>query len=106
LERRDDRATALRDREPERSEHAVAARKLAEAIYFDDRDRYLGIVRSALFELPSEVEETALHWRSSRLEEHGYPTWEEALSIYAPPETDEQAAKTLLLPVAPAEPTS
>ena len=61
-------------------------RRLAEAIYLDDRDRYLGIVRSALFELPSEVEETALHWRASRLEEHGYPTWDEALSIYAPPE--------------------
>ena len=39
-------------------------------------------MRSALFELPSEVEETALHWRASRLEEHGYPTWDEALSIY------------------------
>ncbi len=71
---------------PERTEHALAVRRLAEAIYFDDRDRYLGIVRSALFELPSEVEETALHWRASRLEEHGYPTWDEALSIYAPPE--------------------
>jgi hypothetical protein len=71
---------------PERAEHAVAVRRLAEAIYHDDRDRYLGIVRSALFELPSEVEETAMHWRASRLEEHGYPTWDEALSIYAPPE--------------------
>jgi hypothetical protein len=58
---------------------------LAEAIYHDDRDRYLGIVRSALFELPSEVEETALHWRASRLE--GTATRrDEALSIYAPPE--------------------
>ena len=72
--------------DPERNEHALAVRRLAEAIYFDDRDRYLGIVRSALFELPSEVEETALRWRASRLEEHGYPTWDEALSIYAPPE--------------------
>ena len=71
---------------PERTEHANAVRRLAEAIYHDDRDRYLGIVRSALFELPSEVEETALRWRASRLEEHGYPTWDEALSIYAPPD--------------------
>jgi hypothetical protein len=84
---------------PERSEHAMAARKLAEVIYLDDRDRYLGIVRSALFELPSEVEETALHWRASRLEEHGYPTWEEALSIYAPPET---APSALAEPLPPA----
>jgi hypothetical protein len=86
---------------PERSEHAVAARKLADVIYLDDRDRYLGIVRSALFEIPSEVEETALHWRGSRLEEHGYPSWDEALSIYAPPET---AADALAEPMAPALP--
>ena len=86
---------------PERSEHAMAARKLADVIYLDDRDRYLGIVRSALFELPSEVEETALRWRASRLEEHGYPTWDEALSIYAPPET---ALSALAEPQGPAPP--
>ena len=85
---------------PERTEHAIAARRLAEAIYLDDRDRYLGIIRAALFELPSEVEETALHWRASRLEEHGYPTWDEALSIYAAPE-----AKTSVL-AAPPRPES
>jgi len=86
---------------PDRSEHVAAVRKLADVIYLDDRDRYLGIVRSALFELPSEVEETALHWRASRLEEHGYPTWDEALSIYAPPET---AHSALAQPMTPAPP--
>ena len=70
---------------PERSEHAIAARRLAEVLFLDDRARYQGIVRSALFEMASEVEETALRWRTSRLEEHGYPSWEEAQSIYAPP---------------------
>jgi hypothetical protein len=88
---------------PERTEHAIAARRLAETIYLDDRDRYLGIVRSALFELPSEVEETALHWRASRLEEHGYPTWDEALSIYALPEAKTQGLAAPPLPAAPAE---
>jgi hypothetical protein len=85
---------------PERSEHAVAARRLAEVLFIDDQDRYLGIIRSALFELPSEVEETALHWRASRLEEHGYPTWDEALSIYAPPETIVSALAEPMLPAA------
>lgn len=73
---------------PEHAEHAPAVRHLAEMLFHEDRSRYLGIIRSALFELPSEVEETALHWRGSRLEEHGYPTWDEALSIYAPPAND------------------
>jgi hypothetical protein len=85
---------------PERSEHTVAVRRLAEVLYVDDVDRYLGIIRSALFELPSEVEETALHWRASRLEEHGYPTWDEALSIYAPPETIPSALAEPMLPAA------
>jgi hypothetical protein len=77
---------------PERTEHAPAVRNLAEMLFHEDRSRYLGIIRSALFELPSEVEETALHWRVSRLEEHGYPTWDEALSIYAPPAKDASSA--------------
>lgn len=72
---------------PEHEEHGIAARRLAEVLFLDDQPRYAGLIRSALFELPSEVEETALHWRNSRLEEHGYPTWDEALSIYAPPES-------------------
>jgi hypothetical protein len=84
---------------PERTEHAIAVQRLAETLYVDDVSRYQGIIRSALFELPSEVEETALHWRASRLEEHGYPTWDEALSIYASPET---AGTALAEPLAPA----
>ncbi|MHC4430100.1 MAG: DUF6178 family protein, partial [Planctomycetota bacterium] len=36
--------------------------------------------------LPGELEEQALHWRQSRLEERGFPPWEEALAAYAPPE--------------------
>ncbi|HEX4823695.1 MAG TPA: DUF6178 family protein [Candidatus Polarisedimenticolaceae bacterium] len=70
---------------PEHTEHAPAGRRLAEILFLDDQARYLGIVRSALFELPSEVEEEALRWRNSRLEEHGYPPFEEALSVYAAP---------------------
>ena len=70
---------------PERAEHASAARQLTEILFLDDAARYFGLVRAALFELPSELEETALRWRASRLEEHGYPSFEEALSIYAPP---------------------
>jgi hypothetical protein len=88
---------------PDRSEHAVAARRLAEVLFIDDPDRYYGIIRSALFELPSEVEETALHWRASRLEEHGYPTWDEALSIYAPPEKPVSALADPQLPSPPAD---
>jgi len=70
---------------PERPEHVLAVRRLAETLYLDDQPRYAGLIRTALFDLPSEVEESALRWRLSRLEEHGYPPLEEATQIYEPP---------------------
>ncbi len=66
-------------------EHAPAARRFAEILYRDDQERYLGIVHAAKFELPSELEERALQFRTSRLEEHGFVRKEEALEIYAAP---------------------
>lgn len=71
---------------PAHAEHASAIRRFAEAFFHDDQPRYFGILRSALREVPSEVEESAYRWRQSRLEEHGFPGFEEALSVYAPPE--------------------
>ena len=43
--------------------------------------RYLESVR---WELPSELEETSLRWRSGRLADLGYPDMYEAMAIYAP----------------------
>ena len=55
---------------------------------------------AALHELPAEVEEQALHWRQSRLEERGFPPWEEALAVYAPP----MGTRSHPLAPAPADP--
>lgn len=66
-------------------EHAPAVRRIAHMFCSEDPERYLRVMWSAVSELPSELEERALHWRRSRLEEHGFPPWEEALSIYAAP---------------------
>jgi hypothetical protein len=70
---------------PERTEHVLPVHRFAEMLWLDDQARYAGLVRAAAFELPSEVEEMSLRWRTARLEEHGYPPFEEALSVYAPP---------------------
>jgi len=70
---------------PAVSEHAAAVRRLAELFFTRDPDRYLRILHGAQWELPAEVEEQALAWRQSRLEEHGFPNWNEALEVYAPP---------------------
>jgi hypothetical protein len=66
-------------------EHAPAIQQVARMLFLEQPERYQRVLWSAAYELPAELEEQALHWRSSRLEEHGFPPWEEALGVYAPP---------------------
>jgi hypothetical protein len=66
-------------------EHAPAIRRFAEIFMADHPERYNRVLWSAMWELPSEIEEQALRWRQSRLEEHGFPPWDEAIDVYAPP---------------------
>jgi len=70
---------------PTIKEHAAAAQRLMQLFYVEHPERYQRAVWASLWELPAELEELALQWRRSRLEEHGFPDWEEALNIYAPP---------------------
>ena len=43
-----------------------------------------GIVYGMLFELPSEMEEDALRWRTRRLNDLGFPDREDAMRVYRP----------------------
>ncbi len=67
------------------AEHGPAIRRILEILFLEQPERYRQLLWSAQWELPLEVEEMAHHWRQSRLEEHGFPPWEEALEIYRPP---------------------
>jgi hypothetical protein len=71
---------------PAIAEHAAAIRGLLQLFYQELPERYQRAIWAAQWELPAELEEAALKWRDSRLEEHGFPRRDEALSIYAPPE--------------------
>jgi hypothetical protein len=71
---------------PTIAEHAPAIGRLLKVFFDDQPERYQQVLWSAQWELASDLEEQALHWRQLRLEEHGFPEWEEALSVYAPPE--------------------
>lgn len=66
-------------------EHAAPIRRLLQFMYVEQADRYFEILWATRSDLPSEIEEQALHWRRSRLEEHGFPGPEEAQAIYRPP---------------------
>ena len=70
---------------PEIAEHAPAIQRYLQIFYLEQPERYQRIMWDSLWELPSEVEERALAWRQSRLEEHGFPVREDALDVYAPP---------------------
>jgi hypothetical protein len=70
---------------PSIPEHAPSIRRILQLFYQEQPERYQRTLWSSLWELPAELEEQACHWRQSRLEEHGFPTWEEALGVYAPP---------------------
>lgn len=66
-------------------EHAPAARTVLERLFQDDPARYQRVVWAAVSELPAQLEEDALRWRGSRLEEHGYVPFDEAVTVYALP---------------------
>jgi len=67
-------------------EHAPAIRRIAQMLYVEQPELFRRALWTAVVELPSELEEQALHWRQSRLEEHGYPPWDEAIGVYSPPD--------------------
>jgi len=82
------------------TEHAAAAQRIAQMFFVDQPDRYDRILWAALYELPGEIEEQALRLRQSRLEERGFPPWDEAIGVYAPP----RGIRAHPRPPAPADP--
>jgi hypothetical protein len=53
-------------------------RALFEAAYWS----YFRLMQAVQWELGSDSEEWALRWRTGRLEDLGFPTWDEAMRIY------------------------
>ncbi|MFO0580631.1 MAG: DUF6178 family protein [Anaeromyxobacter sp.] len=70
-----------------------AVRGVVDDLYAEDPFAASRLMSSLRFELPSELEETALRWRAGRLADLGYPPLEEALSWFArPPRTASEPA--------------
>ncbi|MEM7409764.1 MAG: DUF6178 family protein [Myxococcota bacterium] len=53
-------------------------RTLFEGAYWS----YFRLMQSLLWELKSDTEEWALRWRTGRLEDLGFPSWDDAMRIY------------------------
>jgi len=63
----------------------VAVRGIIDDLYAENPFMATRLLSAIQWELPSELEESALRWRSGRLADLGYPSREEALSWFARP---------------------
>jgi hypothetical protein len=63
----------------------LAVRGVLDDLYAEDAFAATRLLSSIRWDLPSELEETALRWRTGRLADLGIPTLEEALSWFARP---------------------
>ncbi len=77
---------------------------LLRTLFEHDYWSYFRLLQSVIWELEPEVEEWALRWRAGRLEDLGFPPWEEAMGIYRYLPPDQLGA--LPADAAPLAPTS
>ena len=56
--------------------------KLLGAVFREDYWLYFRMLQGVIWELQSDLEEWALRWRTGRLEDLGFPSWDVAMRIY------------------------
>jgi hypothetical protein len=61
---------------------AASIVSLLRTLFERDYWMYFRMLQSVIWELQAETEEWALRWRAGRLEDLGFPPWEEAMGIY------------------------
>jgi hypothetical protein len=81
----------------------AGARRLLDELYAEDPLRTARLLEAVRWELPSELAETALRWRSGRMQDLGFPDLGEAMSYFA---YVDPAAALPALKKAPAVPDS
>jgi hypothetical protein len=64
---------------------------LLRSLFESDYWLYFRLLQGVIWELPSETEEWAARWRSGRLEDLGFPSWDEAMRIYGYVRPDRRA---------------
>jgi uncharacterized protein DUF6178 len=67
-------------------------RRLIEDLYAEDPFGAGQLIEDARWELPTELEESARHWRDGRLRDAGVPGFDEAISFYARPAAQKATA--------------
>lgn len=57
-------------------------RALLDVLFRNDYWHYFRLLQAVRWEIESDCQEWALRWRSGRLQDLGFPTWDESMSIY------------------------
>jgi hypothetical protein len=70
----------------------AAVGRLLRLLFEHDYWTYFRMMQGVIWELDSANEEWALRWRNGRLEDLGFPPWEEAMAIYATLRSSQLAA--------------
>jgi hypothetical protein len=80
----------------------AACERVLRLLFERDYWAYFRMLQGTIWEPPAENQEWALRWRSGRLEDLGFPPWEEAMGLYrylAPQERDSVPADVAALEV-------
>ncbi|MCZ6782099.1 MAG: DUF6178 family protein [Proteobacteria bacterium] len=66
--------------------------RMLHVLFQKDYWLYFRMLQGVIWELPTELEEWALRWRTGRLEDLGFPSWDEAMRIYGFVRPEQRAA--------------
>ena len=64
------------------SDDAAELVTLLRGLFQEDYWSYFRLMQGAIWELDSDCEEWALRWRAGRLQDLGFPPWDDAMSVY------------------------
>ena len=56
--------------------------RMLDSLFRNDYWLYFRMLQGVIWEMPTELEEWSLRWRTGRLEDLGFPSWDEAMRIY------------------------
>ncbi len=73
------------------SDDVAAIQQLLQNVFQSDYWLYFRVMQGVMWELDSDLEEWAARWRTGRLEDLGFPSWDESMRIYGFIRPDQRA---------------
>jgi hypothetical protein len=73
------------------SDDAAAIKQLLQVLFQSDYWLYFRVLQGVNWEMDSDLEEWAIRWRTGRLQDLGFPSWDESMRIYGFVRPDQRA---------------